>query len=118
MAWLPFEDKTAQASENLVLKYNPGWSGAGETMHPVHIPGCYYEKFDPDFHEEFPLKVHFTRESWNGRMKACRGVGASLSEKETAAWEREHRQLLARTAPMEFDILHYGALAALKKRIS
>lgn len=118
MAWLPFEDKTAQASENLVLKYNPGWSGVGETMHPVHIPGCYYEKFDPVFHEEFPLKVHFTRESWNGRMKACRGVGASLSEKETAAWEREHRQLLARTAPMEFDILHYGALAALKKRIS
>lgn len=31
----------------------------------------------------------FTRESWNGRMKACRGVGASLTEKEIFLWEQE-----------------------------
>lgn len=34
MAWLPYEDRIAAASEELVLKYNPNWSGAGETMHP------------------------------------------------------------------------------------
>lgn len=34
MAWLPFEDKIAGASENLVLKYNPKWSGAEERIHP------------------------------------------------------------------------------------
>ena len=34
------------------------------------------------FHEEFTLKIPFTRESWNGRMKACRGIGASLTEKK------------------------------------
>lgn len=28
MAWLPFEDKIAEASEKLVLKYSPKWSGA------------------------------------------------------------------------------------------
>ena len=28
MAWLPFENKIASASENLVLKYYPQWSGA------------------------------------------------------------------------------------------
>ena len=27
MEWLPFEDEIAQASENLVLKYNPDWTG-------------------------------------------------------------------------------------------
>jgi hypothetical protein len=31
MAWLPFEDEIAGASKKLVLKYNPKWSGAGET---------------------------------------------------------------------------------------
>lgn len=80
MSWLPFEDKIAGASEKLVLKYNPNWSGAGETLRPVDIPDCYREKFEPVYHEEFLLNVPFTRESWNGRMKACRGVGASLSE--------------------------------------
>ena len=28
MAWLPFEERIAGASEALVLKYNPQWSGA------------------------------------------------------------------------------------------
>lgn len=114
MAWLPFEDKIAQASEKLVLKYNPEWSGAGETVHPIFIPECYKEKFELVYHEEYPLNVHFTRESWNGRMKACRGVGASLSEEEINAWEKEHIKLLSEIAPSEFDILHYGAVAELK----
>lgn len=115
MAWLPFEDKIAGASEELVLKYNPDWSGAGETVHPIEIPDCYKERFALVYHEEFSLKVSFTRESWNGRMKACRGVGASLSEIEIAKWEEEHKKLLMQTAPEEFDILHYGAIAELKK---
>ena len=76
MAWLPFEDKIAGASENLVLKYSPDWSGARETIHPIQIPEIYSEYFELVRHEEFPLKVHFTRESWNGRLKACRGIGA------------------------------------------
>lgn len=116
MAWLPFEDEIAGASEKLVLKYNPAWSGAGETVHPIFIPDCYEEKFELVYHEEYPLKVHFTRESWNGRMKACRGIGASLAEEEVRLWEQEHMELLERIAPVEFDILHYGALAELKVR--
>lgn len=115
MAWLPSEDKIAGASENLVLKYNPDWSGAGETMHPIGIPDCYLKHFKLVHHEEFALKVPFTRESWNGRMKACRGIGASLSGKEISRWEQEHKTLLEQIAPDQFDILHYGAIVQLKK---
>lgn len=116
MAWLPFKDKIAGASEALVLKYSPKWSGAGETIHPISIPDCYHEKFDVIYNEEYPLNLHFTRESWNGRMKACRGIGASLGEKEIAAWELEHMKLLKKIAPDEFTILHYGAIAELRKK--
>lgn len=116
MAWLPFEDEIAGESERLVLKYNPKWSGAGETVHQIDIPDCYKENFDLVYHEEYLLKVPFTRESWNGRMKACRGIGASLSEREISMWEQEHREFLKRKAPAEFDILHYGAIAELKKK--
>ena len=115
MAWLPLEDKIAEESEKLVLKYSPDWSGTGETIHPIEIPDCYKEKFNLVYHDEFVLQVPFTRESWNGRMKACRGVGASLTEKEIFAWEQEHRELLQRIAPEEFDILHYGAIAEIRK---
>lgn len=114
MAWLPFEDKIAGMSEELVLKYNPDWSGKGETIHPIHIPQCYDAYFDNVYSEEYPLDVHFTRESWNGRVKACRGIGASLPEEEINSWEKEHIKLLKTNAPPEFDIRHYGAIVHLR----
>ncbi len=64
----------------------------------------------------YDIPVHFTRESWNGRMKACRGVGASLSDNEITKWEREHKALLEQIAPKEFDVLHYAAFVVLKKK--
>lgn len=115
MAWLPFEDKIAMESEKTVLKYNPNWSGANEIVRPIYIPPCYNEKFQLIHSEEYPLDVRFTRESWNGRIKACRGIGASLAEDEVSAWEKEHIKMLEEIAPEEFSVRHYGALAELKK---
>lgn len=116
MAWLPYEDELAGASEALVLKYNPQWSGAGETRKPIAIPEAVYRYFDLTDHEEYDVMVPFTRESWHGRMKACRGVGASLHADELARWEAEHKELLKKTAPPSFEILHYAALAVLRKK--
>lgn len=48
-------------------------------------------------------------------MKACRGIGASLTEKEISMWELEHMALLEQIAPNQFDVLHYAAIAELKK---
>lgn len=114
MAWLPFEDKIAGASEELVLKYNPKWSGAKETRKQIEIPSCMYDYFELIYHEEYDLPVLFTKETWHGRMKACRGVGASLTEEEIKQWEREHRKLLDETAPECFTVLHYAAAAELR----
>ena len=114
MAWLPLEDEIAKASEKLVLKYSPQWSGAGEYVHPIEIPGCYEEYFELVYHEEYELNVPFTRETWHGRMKACRGVGASLTKDEIASWEKEHIKLLEEIAPPQFEIKHYAAITELK----
>ena len=50
-------------------------------------------------------------------MKACRGVGASLSQKEIAQWEQEHKKLLDSIAPEKFDVLHYISFMELKPKI-
>lgn len=115
MAWLPDEDMIAGESEKLVLKYNPGWTGCGEHIHPIFIPECYDGKFRLTFRDEYRLGVPFTRESWNGRIKACRGIGASLSEDKIAEWEKEHTELLEKIAPEQFEIMHYAAMAELEK---
>ena len=115
MAWLPFEDEIAGKSEKLVLKYSPDWTGAGSTRRPNWVPDVAYEFFDMEEHEEYDVMVPFTRESWHGRMIACRGVGASLSPEELASWDKEHRAMLEEF-PDEFEIKHFAAITVLKKK--
>jgi len=116
MAWVPEDDDIARASEELVLKYNPSWSGGGYKRAPVYVPEIAGEYFTIEAQEDYDLTVPFTRESWNGRMKACRGIGASLPEEKIAEWEKEHMELLGSIAPAEFGILHHAAMAVLRKK--
>ena len=116
MNWLPYEDEIAMKTEQLVLKYNPVWTGGGEQFHELYVPEEYLEYFTVADSGAYRLPVHFTRETWNGRIRACRGIGASsLSEEEKAAWEKEHLEMLAQY-PEEFDIAHFAAYAILEKK--
>ena len=116
MAWLPEESDIAKASEELVLKYNPSWTGGRMTRYKLDAPPWCGDMFEPVNMLTYDLPVTFTRESWHGRIKACRGIGASsLSEAEKAAWEREHKAFM-QTVPESFDILHYVTVLDLKKR--
>lgn len=60
--------------------------------------GCrlVYQYMKPVSHEEYDIDLTFTIETWHGRMKACRGVGASLT-------------------PEEFTVKHYAAMLRLGK---
>jgi len=118
MNWLPDEDSIANASEQLVLEFNPAWTGAGYQRQPVCLPAELLAQFEPVEQLQFDLQVPFTRESWHGRMRACRGVGASLSASDLAAWETAHRSLLCHAAPSEFTVLHEAAIAVLKPKHS
>ena len=84
MDWLPFESEIAMKSEKLILKYNPAWSGCGR------------------------------KQSWNGRIKACRGIEASLTSTEIEKWEAEHKKMLAEY-PESFKIPHFITIMDLVK---
>ena len=78
------------------------------------MPADYTGLFQLEHSEVFDAQIPFTRESWNGRIKACRGVGASLAPQEVAQFEKEHMALLEKTAPESFHILHYCAISVLR----
>jgi SAM-dependent methyltransferase len=105
-SYMPRRSAIARASEELVLRYNPDWDGA-------------------DWNERLPLAedwagpglrrqalliydepIAFTRESWRGRMRALRGIGASLPAEQVEAFDAEHARLLDDVAPLRFEILH------------
>ena len=115
MGWLPYEDEIARRSEELILKYNPSWSGFGDKPQTIKIPDIYFSKFRLKSEEVFKTKISFTRESWHGRILSCRGVSASLSHEKVAEFSREHTEILCKIAPQKFAIKHYIAITSLEK---
>ena len=58
----------------------------GDTVHPVWVPEQYLSHFELLSQEQFRVDIPFTRCGWHGRMRACRGVGASMSNEQLAEW--------------------------------
>ena len=114
MAWLPYESEIAKASEDLVWKYNPSWTGGGLTRYEIGEPNWLGELFQVAHAITYDINVPFSRESWNGRMKACRGIDASLSPEIIRQFEKEHLKMLEKY-PEHFDILHFATLLDLIK---
>lgn len=116
MAWLPFESKIAKTSEELVLKYNPSWSGAGMKRYELSASDWSKRFFEISNAVAYEADLPFTRETWHGRIKACRGIGASsLPEEEIVKWEKEHLEYL-KTVPEKFSIPHYITILDLKRK--
>ncbi len=116
MTWLPYEDKIAKASEDLVLKYSPTWTGAGYVKEKAYVPDWSKELFESKEMISYDEYLPFTKESWLGRMRACRGVAASLSAAEIEAFDKEHAKLLDNIVPDEFEILHQIIINVFKAK--
>ena len=114
MGWLPYEDPVAGKSEEIILKHNPDWTAYGDTIHPVWVPDQYLKNFELLSQEEFRVDIPFSREGWHGRMRACRGVGASMSPEQLSAWDKEHMEMLTENAAENFMVKHYISIARLK----
>jgi SAM-dependent methyltransferase len=103
--WLPREDKIAEATERLVLRYNPDWKGGGfKTADPFMFGSL--QDFELTTFHKYNAALQFTIESWMGRIRACRGVGASLPSEVVNEFDKEHRRLLSEMTDGTFSIVH------------
>lgn len=112
--WLPAEDEVARRTEELVLKYNPEWKGAHYQREALTIPSWINEDFTVETLYTYDDYLRFSRETWAGRIRACRGIGASLSEELVNRFNEEHMTLLSKTTPPEFKILHQVIISILR----
>ena len=105
LSWLAREDPIARASEALVLEHNPDWTAADWSgVVPPKPP--WADDLDLRAMFYYDEAIPLTRDSWRGRFRACRGVGAALSPQEVEAFDDAHDQLLREVAPEEFTVLH------------
>ena len=106
LSWLPRKDRIAQASEQLVLRYNPQWTDADFPGSRTIQHAWSTRDFKLVTYHAYEEGLPFTRDSWRGRIRACRGGGASLSAEEVARFDREHAALLRQIAEEAFTVLH------------
>jgi ubiquinone/menaquinone biosynthesis C-methylase UbiE len=105
-SWLPRLDAIARHTEALVLEFNPHWSAADWSGVIPTCPKWAEGIFDVRAMFYYDEPIRFTRDSWRGRIRACRGVGASMPPDKVADFDAAHEELLKRLAPESFTILH------------
>ena len=105
MGWC-LTDPIARRSYRLVKRLNPAWTSGASGVRDV-----YDHPFPNGKVDAFSCALPFTRESWHGRMLACRGTMASMDEKTLAEWDKRHRKMLAKF-PEAFTVQHRVYIAA------
>ena len=93
-------DEIANESHKLVKKLNKSWTPGASGPKDI-----YNHPFENGEIETFECNIPFTRESWHGRMLACRGTMASMDDDTLKKWNKEHLKLLEKY-PEEFEIKH------------
>jgi ubiquinone/menaquinone biosynthesis C-methylase UbiE len=114
MTWLPYESKIAEETEKLVLRYNPKWNGAGYKRSNNDSLNISPETFETEIEINYTENLEFNYETWTGRIRACRGVSATLSENIVQEFNNEHLDLLKRLTKEPFEILHEIRISVLK----
>jgi SAM-dependent methyltransferase len=105
-SWLPRLDEVARRTEELILKYNPQWTAADYHGEIPAFPKWAESHFRLKGMFYYDEQVPFDIKTWRGRIRACRGVGAALSESEVVAFDQEHEKLLRSTVAENFTVLH------------
>jgi SAM-dependent methyltransferase len=105
-SWLPLAEPLAEKSENLVREVNPDWSAYGWVGLVPAMPAWALGNFRLRGHFCYDEPIPFTRETWAGRIRACRGIGAALTKEQVADFDRRHMEMLQKEAPDKFTILH------------
>lgn len=105
-SFLPRLDPLVHASEQLVLRFNPDWDGADWHGRVAAEPRWSRESLELVGMFFYDESIPFTRESWRGRMRALRGIGATLTPDQVDEFDRAHAELLRELVPDEFGVLH------------
>ncbi|NNE44655.1 MAG: class I SAM-dependent methyltransferase, partial [Gemmatimonadetes bacterium] len=85
---------------------NPDWSAADWSGKIPEVLHGTQQDFRVESVFWYDEPIPFTHETWRGRIRASRGVGAALSPEEVARFDTDHARMLRDLVPEEFTVLH------------
>ena len=100
--WLPLKGNIVEATEKLILQFNPHWSMSGGTgIYPRWLTDLASAGFGAIETFSFDLDVPYQPEAWRGRIRASAGVKASLPEQQVNEFDGALKEIIATNFPGE-----------------
>ena len=107
--WLPLPGNMVQATEDLIIQYNPAWAelevlklSRNTGIYGVWLTDVALAGFTDIETFSFDVDVPYTHEAWRGRIRASAGVAAAgLSPETIAAFDADLARLLRDRYPSE-----------------
>ncbi|MFC7702822.1 class I SAM-dependent methyltransferase [Plastorhodobacter daqingensis] len=115
--WLPLEGNVVQATEQLILAFNPSWTMAGGNgIYPRWLRDLAEAGFEQIETFSFDCAVPYSHEAWRGRIRASAGVQASLTPERVAAFDEALAQMLRDRFPQDRMLIPHRiwAVSALR----
>ena len=97
--WLPLAGNLVEATEDLIMRYNPAWRfGGGLGMYPQYLPVLSGSGMREIQTFSYDMDVPYSPEAWRGRIRASAGV-AALDSGEIREFDADLEALLAARFP-------------------
>lgn len=97
--WLPLAGNMVEATEELIMQFNPEWRFAGGTgMYPHYLPVLSDAGLQNIQTFSYDMDAPYTPEAWRGRIRASAGV-AALDSDSTRRFDADLMTLLSNRFP-------------------
>jgi SAM-dependent methyltransferase len=115
--WIPLAGNVVEATEKLILSYNPSWlMGGGTGIHAAWLSDLALAGFEDIETFSFDTHLAYTHEAWRGRIRASAGIAASLSPEKVQEFDRELAELLKQNFPMNPLPVHHRVWAVFARK--
>lgn len=104
--WLSDRDEITRGTEALIARYHENVVNRGPHHHAGVLPAWSAGAFLLKTYHQYVVRLPFTHESWRGRIRASKWIGAALPPEQAAAFDRDLAVLLREVAPPHFEIEH------------
>jgi len=100
------DDPVSKATDELLAKYNPASAHGHRDSRPGPIPDWVVPPFSVKGFHTWIEGIPFTRESWRGRIRASKWIGAALPPERVTEFDKEHEAVLGAVGPERFVVAH------------
>ena len=116
--WLPLAGNVVEATEELIIRYNPDWHfGGGLGMYPQYLPVLSAAGIQNIQTFSYDMDVPYSADAWRGRIRASAGI-AALDADSACKFDASLAELLSARFPSSVLAVPHRVFAIVAKTVN